>query len=116
MGNKAHRMGDANTGGGTITTIPQSTVFANSKVLAVNGSKGTGHGVGIHAVNAWDTANGSSTVNAGGSIYAYHTKYFTVEWCKFENSSAANGGAIFSFIIKILLSVFLNKKLLESNV
>ena len=66
MGNKAHRMGDANTGGGTITTIPQSTVFANSKVLAVNGSKGTGHGVGIHAVNAWDTANGSSTVNAGG--------------------------------------------------
>ena len=66
MGNKAHRMGDANTGGGTITTIPQSTVFANSKVLAVNGSKGTGHGVGIHAVNAWDTANGSSTVSAGG--------------------------------------------------
>ena len=66
MGNKAHRMGDANTGGGTITTIPQSTVFANSKVLAVNGSKGTGHGIGIHAVNAWDTANGSSTVNAGG--------------------------------------------------
>ena len=66
MGNKAHRMGDANTGGGTITTIPQSTVFANSKVLAVNGSKGTGHGIGIHAVNAWDTAYGSSTVNAGG--------------------------------------------------
>ena len=66
MGNKAHRMGDANTGGGTITTIPQSTVFANSKVLAVNGSKGTGHGIGLHAVNAWDTANGSSTVNAGG--------------------------------------------------
>ena len=66
MGNKAHRMGDANTGGGTITTIPQSTVFANSKVLAVNGSKGTGHSVAIHAVNAWDTANGSSTVNAGG--------------------------------------------------
>ena len=59
-------MGDANTGGGTITTIPQSTVFANSKVLAVNGSKGTGHGVDLHAVNAWDTANGSSTVNAGG--------------------------------------------------
>ena len=56
----------ANTGGGIITTIPQSTVKCNSKVLAVDGSKGTGHGVGIHAVNAWDTANGSSTVNAGG--------------------------------------------------
>ena len=66
MGNKAHRMDDLNTGGGKITTIPQSTVFANSKVLAVNGSKGTGHGVGIHAENAWDTANGSSTVKAGG--------------------------------------------------
>ena len=66
MGNKAHRMGDANTGGGTITTIPQSTVYVNSKVLAVNGSKGTGHGIGVHATNQWDTANGSSTVNAGG--------------------------------------------------
>ena len=65
-GSKAHRMGDANTGGGTITTIPQSTVFANSEVLAVNGSKGTGHGIGVHATNQWDTANGSSTVNAGG--------------------------------------------------
>ena len=66
MGNKAHRMGDANTGGGTITTIPQSTVFANSKVLAVNGSKGTGHGIGVHATNQWDTANGSSTVKCHG--------------------------------------------------
>ena len=66
MGDKAHRMDDLNTGSGAIDSIPQSTVFANSKVLAVNGSKGTGHGVGIHAENAWDTANGSSTVNAGG--------------------------------------------------
>ena len=66
MGNKAHRMGDLNTGAGVITSIPQSKVFCNSKLLSVNGSKGTGHGVGIHAENAWDTANGSSTVNAGG--------------------------------------------------
>ena len=66
MGNKAHRMNDLNTGGGEIKTIPQSTVKCNGKVLAVDGSKGTGHGVGIHAENAWDTANGSSTVNAGG--------------------------------------------------
>ena len=35
MGNKAHRMGDANTGGGTITTIPQSTVYVNSKLILV---------------------------------------------------------------------------------
>ena len=66
MGNKAHRMNDLNTGSGAIDLIPQSTVFCNSKLLAVNGSKGTGHGVGIHAENAWDTANGSSTVKAGG--------------------------------------------------
>ena len=66
MGNKAHRMTDANTGGGEINSIPQSTVKANDKVLAVNGSKGTGHGIGVHATNQWDTANGSSTVNAGG--------------------------------------------------
>ena len=66
MGKPAHRMDDANTGGGKITTIPQSTVFANSKVLAVNGSKGTGHGVDLHAYHAWDTANGSSTVKVGG--------------------------------------------------
>ena len=62
---KAQRNGDANTGGGVINSIPQSTVFVNSKLVSVNGSKGTGHGIGIHAANAWDTANGSSTVFAG---------------------------------------------------
>ena len=63
---KAQRNGDANTGGGVINSIPQSTVFVNSELVSVNGSKGTGHGIGIHAANAWDTANGSSTVFAGG--------------------------------------------------
>ena len=46
---KAQRNGDANTGGGVINSIPQSTVFVNSKLVSVNGSKGTGHGIGIHA-------------------------------------------------------------------
>ena len=63
---KAQRNGDANTGGGVINSIPQSTVFVNSKLVSVNGSKGTGLGVGIPAANAGDTANGSSTVFAGG--------------------------------------------------
>ena len=63
---KAQRNGDSNNGGGEINSIPQSTVFVNSKLVSVNGSKGTGHGIGIHAANAWDTANGSSTVFAGG--------------------------------------------------
>ena len=63
---KAQRNGDSNNGGGEINSIPQSTVFVNSKLVSVNGSKGTGHGIGIHAANAWDTANGSSTVFVGG--------------------------------------------------
>ena len=61
------RMGDANSAGGVINSIPQSTVKANGSLVSVNGSKGTGHGIGIHAANAWDTANGSSTVRAGGT-------------------------------------------------
>ena len=69
MGNKAHRYDDANTGGGKIRTIPQGSkkVYVNSKLLAIDGSKGTGHGVGIHAENAWDTAYGSLTVKCHGT-------------------------------------------------
>ena len=63
---KAQRNGDANSGGGVINSVPQSTVKCNGENLAVDGSKGTGHGIGIHAANAWETANGSSSVNAGG--------------------------------------------------
>ena len=62
----AQRNGDSNNGGGVINSIPQSTVFVNSELVSVNGSKGTGHGVGIHSVNAWETDNGSETVFAGG--------------------------------------------------
>ena len=57
------RYDDANTGGGIIKTIPQSTVFANDKLISVDGSKGTGHPIGIpHSEYVWGTANGSSTV------------------------------------------------------
>ena len=63
---KVARMGDLNSGGGIIQTIPQSTVFANGKLISVNGSRGSGHAPGIHALNAWVTANGSSTVSIEG--------------------------------------------------
>ena len=63
----AQRNGDANSGGGKINSIPQSTVFVNGKLLSINGSKGTGHGIGLHAANAWDTANGFSKVTVGGT-------------------------------------------------
>ena len=58
----AQRMTDANDGGGIISSVPQSTVFANSKLLSVNGSSVTTHGLHSGAT----TANGSSTVFAGG--------------------------------------------------
>ena len=64
---KAQRNGDANTAGGVINSIPQSTVFVNSKLVSVNGSVGTGHPTGpTHSAGTWKTANGSSTVSAGG--------------------------------------------------
>ena len=61
----AQRNGDSNDGGGVINSIPQSTVFVNSKLVSVNGSIGTGHPVGPpHSAGTWKTANGSSTVFA----------------------------------------------------
>ena len=59
----AQRMTDANTGGGTISSIPQSTVYANSKLLSVNGSSVQNHVLHVGTT----TANGSSTVFAGGT-------------------------------------------------
>ena len=70
MSNGAQTMGDANSGGGVITSIPQSTVFVEGKLVAVDGSRGTGHTGcffgGIHCVGIWATANGSSTVFING--------------------------------------------------
>ena len=62
----AQRKTDANTGGGTISSVPQSTVFANSKLLSVNGSSVTTHGTDPAVHSGATTANGSSTVFAGG--------------------------------------------------
>ena len=59
----AQRMTDANDGDGTISSVPQSTVFANSKLLSVNGSSVTTHGLHSGAT----TANGSLTVFADGT-------------------------------------------------
>ena len=63
----AQRMTDANTGGGTISSVPQSTVYANSKLLSVNGSSVTTHGEDPAVHSGAMTANGSSTVFAGGT-------------------------------------------------
>ena len=63
----AQRMTDANTGGGTISSVPQSTVYANSKLLSVNGSSVSTHGADPAVHSGATTANGSSTVFAGGT-------------------------------------------------
>ena len=63
----AQRMTDANNGGGTISSVPQSTVYANSKLLSVNGSSVTTHGTDPAVHSGATTANGSSTVFAGGT-------------------------------------------------
>jgi len=60
------RKTDANTGGGTISSTVQSTVFANSKLVSVNGSTVTTHGTSPNVHAGVITANGSSTVFAGG--------------------------------------------------
>jgi hypothetical protein len=63
-----HRMGDPNTGGGVINSIPQGTVYANNKLIAVNGSRGSGHALckdnNIHCSGNWATTGGGPTVFA----------------------------------------------------
>jgi uncharacterized Zn-binding protein involved in type VI secretion len=66
MGENAQRFGDANTGGGTISSVLQSTVFVNSKLLSVDGSSVTTHGEDPAVHSGTITANGSDTVKAGG--------------------------------------------------
>jgi uncharacterized Zn-binding protein involved in type VI secretion len=62
----AQRNGDANNGGGTISSTAQSTVYANDKLISVNGSTVTTHGIYPNVHAGVTTANGSSTVFAGG--------------------------------------------------
>ena len=67
---QVHRMSDCNTGGGCITSIPQSTVFANNLLVCVNGSIGTSHPPcpkpSIHCAGNWVTTSGGPTVFAEG--------------------------------------------------
>jgi len=53
---------DANNGQGTISSVLQSTVYVNSKLLSVNGSSVQNHVLHVGVT----TANGSDTVFAGG--------------------------------------------------
>lgn len=59
-------MTDVNSGGGAITSIPQSSVYVNNLLVSVNGSIGTSHppcpDPSIHCAGNWETANGSPDV------------------------------------------------------
>ncbi|MEM7213255.1 MAG: hypothetical protein AAF479_15445 [Pseudomonadota bacterium] len=61
-------MTDTNDAGGAITSIPQSSVYANGLLVSVDGAIGTGHPPcpvpAIHCAGNWVTANGSATVFA----------------------------------------------------
>lgn len=64
MANEAHRMGDCNDGDGCITSIPQKSVFVNSKLGSVDGSIGTKHDDDTqHDEGVWKTAQGCETVH-----------------------------------------------------
>ena len=63
-----HRLGDCNGAGGCITSISQSTVFANNLLVSVDGSIGTSHPPcpepDIHCQGNWQTTSGGPTVFA----------------------------------------------------
>lgn len=60
------RFGDANSGGGIILSIPQNKVYSDGELVAVTGSRGSGHGPAIHAPFAWETVASQDKVIAVG--------------------------------------------------
>ena len=64
------RIGDSNDGGGIITSTPQSTVYVNGLLVAVDGSIGTSHDHCkdhyIHCEGQWQTIGGSPNVYIEG--------------------------------------------------
>lgn len=62
MSKPIHRLGDFNDGGGDITEIPQNTVYANGRLVSIDGSRVEPHDLHFDTV----TANGSTTVFIGG--------------------------------------------------
>jgi uncharacterized Zn-binding protein involved in type VI secretion len=61
-----HRLGDLNDAGGSILSIPQSTVFANGILISVDGSLVSPHRPFLEPHITAKTSSGSSTVSIGG--------------------------------------------------
>ncbi len=66
MGEPAHRIGDADTGGGIVTGSLQSKVRINGKLAAVDGSPVSGHAPFMPPHTGPVTAHGSAKVRFGG--------------------------------------------------
>ena len=79
MSPPVHRLGDANSGGGVIESIAQGTVYANEKLVSINGSAVSDNSVFFADASGFSgaggtaggkggtrTANGSATVFIGG--------------------------------------------------
>ena len=65
VGKRVHRLNDSNSAGGSITTIPQGTVYANNLPVSVDGSIGTSASscpLIPHCGGEWQTAQGRFTV------------------------------------------------------
>ena len=69
MGNPAQRKGDSNTYPAAITVVADNKVYVNDKLLSVDGSSVADHlpVLGSNTHTSVKTANGSSTVFAGGT-------------------------------------------------
>ena len=69
MGKPAQRLGDSNTYPAAITAVTDNKVYVNNILVSVDGSSVASHlpvdGVNTHT--SVKTANGSSTVFAGGT-------------------------------------------------
>lgn len=68
---RTHRIDapDCNDAGGCLTSTPQGSVYANDRLIAVNGAQGTSHDPcpapsPPHCAGNWSTANGGPTVFA----------------------------------------------------
>jgi hypothetical protein len=63
-------MGDVDSGGGAITTIPQTFVRVDGLVVSIVGSKGSAHPPcpddQSHCQNVWQTTRGAARVRIAG--------------------------------------------------
>ena len=66
------RISDVNSGGGVVTSTPQSNFHTNGLLVAVVGAKGTGHppcqDETIHCSGVWETQTTQTTFHVSGKL------------------------------------------------